>query len=79
MSTVMKLSPSHHNSIQYLSSKYVCACNIVPTSADDKMLSGEDEEAVVWEDSGKTSDTPVPTGRGLGKKCCALHWQVGDI
>ena len=57
----------------------MCTCNIVPTPADDKMLSGEDEEAVVWEDSGKLSGTPVPTGGGLGRKCCALDWQVGDI
>ena len=57
----------------------MCACKIVPTLAHDKMLSGEKEEAVVWEDSGKLSGTPLPTGGGLGKKGCALDWQVGDI
>ena len=57
----------------------MCACNIVPTHADDKMLSGEDEEAVVWEDSGKLSGTPVPTGEDWEKKRCELDWQVGDI
>ena len=49
------------------------------TPADDKMLSGVEEEAVMWENSGKLSGTRVLTGGGLRKTGCALDWQVGDI
>ena len=48
--------------------------------ADDKILRGEEEEAVVWEASDKLSGDPVPTaGEELGNKGCALYWQVEDI
>ena len=45
-----------------------------------KILSGEEEEAVMCEASGKMSGASVPTNSGgrLGNRGYALDWQVGD-
>ena len=46
--------------------------------ADDKILSGEEEETFVCETPGRIFSAPVPSGGGLGNKDRALDWQMGD-
>ena len=56
----------------------ILACQAPP--ADDKRLSGEEEEAVICKTPGKMSGALLPSGGRLKQKGgCALDWQVGDI